>query len=507
MPTPTQNKKAEENYLRLLDQALAQNTLNPFESEADKQARIKRALGDFNFFCRTYFPHLCPYDCAPFHIEAANYIKAHKHCRELKAMGRGLAKSMTYTTLLPLWLWANGELKMMLCVSINNDKAAELMQPMRAELEGNALLINDFGAQHNAGAWADDHFVTKNDCAFFALGAGQSPRGVRHRQYRVDYLVFDDCDTKPVSRNPKRLQQFVNWCLEDALGTCSPRGSRVVFVNNIFAKDTILTTLRDKRNDKGKWRFTQVNATDNEGNPTWDYEGAKAYYQLQRETMGILSFESEYNNRPYSEGSVFTDEMIRWRPLPPLKSFTRIIAHWDVAYSDSSKADYNAVRVWGLHGGLFYLIDCFVKQAKMTEAIKWCYGFQEQMLAQNIRCAFYYEAQFWDDALKMTMEQTAQQFPTINLRFIKNDRPKQHKYDRILEMHPLFQEGKIIYNKEKEANEYFLEGLEQLKGIEPGYKSHDDAPDSDAAAITLLMPYNKKQQKSYKVVRKPNRKH
>jgi hypothetical protein len=32
-------------------------------------------------------------------------------------------------------------------------------------------------------------------------------------------------------------------------------------------------------------------------------------------------------------------------------------------------------------------------------------------------------------------------------------------------------------------------GIQQLKGIEPGYKTHDDSPDADEQAITKLSTY------------------
>ena len=34
-----------------------------------------------------------------------------------------------------------------------------------------------YGDQLGSGNWQDGNFVTANDCAFFALGVGQSPRG------------------------------------------------------------------------------------------------------------------------------------------------------------------------------------------------------------------------------------------------------------------------------------------------------------------------------------------
>ena len=46
--------------------------------------------------------------------------------------------------------------------------------------------------------------------------------------------------------------------------------------------------------------------------------------------------------------------------------------------------------------------------------------------------------------------------------------------------------------------------IAQLKGIEPGYKSHDDAPDAEAMGIEYLSRFRQKE-RSKPVVGKPPR--
>ncbi len=504
--TPAQIKAAEKQYLKRLEEARAQHTLNPYETVAAREVRIARAKVDFNYFVRTYFPRLAHHDCAPFHIEDAISVLQNKHCRYLKAQGRGTGKSMIWSTLLPLWLWINEEIKVMVIASQKQEKAEELLQPIKAQFEGNLLLIQDFSAQKTDTEWTAKKIVTANGCVFFAASIGADPRGLRHLENRIDYIVGDDMDTKEVCRNPKRLRQAVNWFMEDLVPTTSPRGSRVIVVNNIFAKKTILTTIRDEYNDSGVWKYSQVNATDEMGNPTWDFPGAREYYDLQRQTMGVLSFESEYNNRPYSQGAVFTDDMILWAEIPPLSAFDRILSTWDVAYSSKPTADFNAVRIWGLYQKKFYLIDCFVKQATMKEAIKWM--FDKKIEMQNeYRVPFYFESQFWNEALQMVFDEVAKDFPPGTLRLIKMDSAKGNKLDRIMELHPLYQQKRIYYNRAHQANGYFAEGIDQLKGIEPGYKSHDDAPDTDAAAIEMLAKHANTGTAKHIAIRKKNRKY
>jgi hypothetical protein len=326
------DKQAIERYRSLVTRISDTTALNPFESADEKQARIALGKIDYEFFAATYFPHYANCPCADFHIETANEIKADPFGKWLQAWGRGLAKSVHFTIIIPMWLWVNGQLKVMLLLGQNEGKADILLSDIQAEFEGNQLLINDFGAQKTAGNWEDGKFITQNDCAFFALGKGQDPRGIRHRQFRPDYIVGDDLDSKEECRNPRRLRQSVAYICEDVIPVSDIRGCRFILSNNIFAPHTILTEIRDTRED---CTYRQVNATDAAFNPVWHQKYTREYYADLCRQIGTLSFHSEYNNSPYSEGTHFTQELIDrcWAVMPPVESFEHIIGYWDVAYS------------------------------------------------------------------------------------------------------------------------------------------------------------------------------
>jgi hypothetical protein len=61
-------------------------------------------------------------------------------------------------------------------------------------------------------------------------------------------------------------------------------------------------------------------------------------------------------------------------------------------------------------------------------------------------------------------------------------RTKPNKYTRIVRMEPMYYEGHVFYNIDEIHNPDMIEGNNQVKGIEPGYKSPDDAPDADEGA-------------------------
>jgi len=481
MSISIRDKKAIENYKKLCKNIQSATDINIFESDSDKETRIESLKKDYEAFVEYYFPHYATSKCAPFHVKLAYRIRKNKHIKILLGWGRGLAKSTHVDLLIPLWLWANNDLKVMLLVGQNEKKGQKLLSDLQAEFESNQRLINDFGKQVRFGNWEEANFITNNDCAFFSLGMGQSPRGIRYKQFRPDYIAADDWDTKQMCKNPKRIREAANWACEDLIPCMDERGSRYIHVNNIFAPHTILTEIRDTREG---FEFSQQNATDALLNPLWIEKYTRDYYIMLQRQIGTLSFQAEFNNKPYIQGTIFKNEMIKWAECPRIDHFDHIIGFWDVAYSDAKTADFNAVKVWGIKNKHFFLIKAFVRQCKMAEAINFMFDFAEQ-LPKTVHLNWYFESQFWNDALMMVYNEISAKRKK-NIPLIKADRPKTNKFDRMLSMLPFYQQSRIFYNIKEKASGDIQVGIAQLLSIEPGSKEHDDSPDADEAAIAIL---------------------
>ncbi len=475
------DKKAIDEYRKLVKAIQSATNIDIFESDLDKQIRIATLKKDYEAFVEYYFPHYASSKCARFHVKLAYRIRKDKHIKLLLGWGRGLAKSTHIDLLIPLWLWVNDDLKVMLLIGQNEKKGQKLLSDLQAEFEANQRLINDYGKQVRTGNWEDGNFITNNDCAFFSLGIGQSPRGIRYKQYRPDYIAGDDWDTKQICKNPVRIREYANWACEDLIPCMDTRGSRYIHVNNIFAPHTILTEIRDTREG---FEFIQQDATDGDMNPYWAEKYTKEYYTKLQYQIGPLSFQSEFNNKPYVQGTIFKQEMITWEECPRIDHFDHIVAFWDVAYSDSKTADFNAVKIWGLKDKRFYLIKAFVRQCKMADAINWMFDYNEA-LPKSVHINWYFESQFWNDALMMVYNQV-QKERRKNISLIRAERPKIHKFDRMIAMLPFYQQSRISYNIKEKASGDMQVGIAQLLSIEPGSKEHDDSPDADEGALTLL---------------------
>lgn len=464
-----------------------ESTYNIFEneSESDKNKRLARLKKDVKYFVEYYLPHYATAESADFQLKLAKQVKIDRTCKIIVRWGRGLAKSVWADVVIPLWLWIQDDIHYMVIVGNNLDKAKILLSDLQAEFESNQRLIDDFGEQMKHGSWEDGYFRTENGFIAKALGMGQSPRGLRLQSQRPDYIVCDDLEDKDIARNPARQNQIVQWIEMDLLPTMDGGTRRYLHPNNNYAPRTIQEELRKKHSD---WTLNQVDAYDNVTyEPAWGAKYSKDYYKEIEKEIGVLAARAEYNNQPHIEGKIFTEKQIQWAKLPRIDLFRIIVGFWDVAYAGTETSDYNAVRVWGLYNNDFFYIDSFVQQSKMKAAIEWMADFQDQ-LPDNVIVHWRFEAQFWNDEVKRTIKDVETAM-NLNLNIVKTDTNRTKKYDRILSLQPMYQNGRIYYNQYKKNHNSTIIGLQQLYGIEPNYKTHDDAPDADVYAIDFLSKY------------------
>lgn len=479
--------KETQKAFRDRSKLIYESTYQKFVYETDKQKkkRLQRLKIDVKYFVEYYLPHYATAESADFQLKLAKQVKKGKTCKIIVRWGRGLAKSVWVDVIIPLWLWIQDDIHYMVIVGNNLDKAKILLSDLQAEFESNQRLINDFGNQMKYGNWEDGYFRTEDGFIAKALGMGQSPRGLRMQSQRPDYIACDDLEDKDIARNPKRQDQIVQWIEMDLLPTMDGPVRRYLHPNNNYAPRTIQEELRLKHPD---WTLNRVDAYDNNTyKPAWSAKYDDEYYKAVEHEIGVLAARAEYNNQPHIEGKIFTESQIQWAKLPRIDHFKIIVGFWDVAYAGHSTSDYNAVRVWGLYHNDYYYIDSFVQQSKMSAALEWMAEYQK-LLPDHIIIHWRFEAQFWNDEVERTIRETESKH-NILLNIVKVETNRTRKYDRILSLQPMYQNGRIYYNANKKNHNSTIIGLQQLYGIEPGYRTHDDAPDADVYAIDFLSRY------------------
>lgn len=470
-------------YRRKLEILRNSTGFNAHETSVEQAQRIAQAQADPVTFAETYLQHYTTSPCADFQRAAAMRILRTGDIRIVLRWARAHAKSVWADIIIPLWLWAKGEKMYVVLIGSSQDRARTLLSDIQAEFEANPRLIHDFGDQQMAGSWQDGEFTTRGGFTGVALGMGQSVRGLRKRALRPTYIVLDDCETRQLTKNPKRLDEMVRWVETDVLGTMDGPVQRLVIANNRFAPDMMQTRLLERHRD---WHLDEVKAYDPVSYmPAWPEKYTAEYWRDLERKNGTLAMRAEYLHEPHVEGSIFTDDLFNWGKPPRIDHFTAIVGHWDVAYAGTRTADYNAVRVWGLDKeGRYWLLATFCKQAKMAAAVRWMVDY-DRSLPDSAVVRWQYEAQFWNDELERTLADVCKA-ERHELLIRKAERSKANKYERMLTLHPYYQNGRVWYSERLKGDADSDVALAQLKGIEPGYNTHDDAPDADEQAIHVL---------------------
>lgn len=485
-----ENTKAAFKRWKILgDNINAMSTVNTSEDTAEKLARIRKAKSDFAFFVSYYFPHYCTDNAsgktippAKFHIQAAHKVLAHADFRAVFQWPRGHAKSTYMDIIIPMWLMIQDrrQLNVMVLVGKSEDNACTLLGDLQAELQFNNRYIYDFGSKYNAGDWQDGQFVTSDGIAFFALGRGQSPRGLRYRSNRPDYIVIDDLDDDELCRNEKRVSDLTNWVKEALFGCFGANGGRFIMVGNLIAKNSVLKNMMDTESVT----VSKVNITDSKGRPSWPELWTPEKIKERQQFMGFRSYQKEYMNNPIIEGSVFRKSDIIFGPTLRLSQYKAIVCYTDPSFKSSATADYKATALVGItEDGFYHILKVFAAQTSVSEMVKWHYIIHKLTRGVNVR--FMMEANFMQDLLldEFKKEGAAVGF---QIPIIGDKRQKGDKFARIEAMQPLWERGLVIISDKIQDEPGTIVLINQMLSFQKGSRAHDDAPDAVESAIWQL---------------------
>lgn len=490
MATKAEILKAQEKWKQHCETVQAATAVNISETAAQRLARIRRLRSDYAAFVDYYFPHWTvnpetgkATPCAQFHIDAANKILKNRNLKAGFMWHRGAAKSTNMDVFVPMWLMIqeHREINVMVLVGKSEDNAKTLLGDIQAELQYNQRYIADFGEQYNAGSWEEGEFVTRSEVAFFARGRGQSPRGLRYRSHRPDYVVIDDLDDDELVESPARVSKLFDWVRSALFGTLDGRRGRFFMVGNLIAKNSVLA----------KWceiktvHVTRVNIYDRAGRISWAAKWAHDEVKQLEAVAGYRAFQKEYMNNPIIEGAVFKNEWIRWGKRPAWSKFSEIVLYIDPSFRGSTKNDYKAAKLWGKVGTTLYHLRAFVRQCSVAEMVRWCYDLYEWARAQGIAVRWYMEANFMQDTILDEFRREGE-LRGYQLPITGDKRKKPDKFQRVEAISPLWERGFVIYDESQRDDPDMLAGIDQTLAFEKGMRGHDDAPDADEGAIWIL---------------------
>ena len=465
------------------------------ETAVEKERRIRRLQKDYAAFCEYYFPHFLQLrdkvtgevvrivHNAPFHNAAALKVKNTPNLKAVFKWPRGHAKSTHMDIFTPLWLMFQPKrlINFMVVVGKSEDSANRLLGDIQAELQYNKRIIADYGKQMSMGDWTEGEFTTKDGVHFLACGRGQSPRGLRKRESRPDYIVIDDLDDDELCRNPRRVREMTDWVKEALFGALDVGRGRFIMVGNLISKTSVLA---DICKTKGV-HVSEVKAVDGEGNPVWREKWTKEEARAYAEFVGYRAWEKEMMHNPIIEGTVFKQEWIKYAKHPAWRDFDELVLYIDPSWKSKKTNDTKAAKLWGKYKSQLWHLRAFVRKASVAELVRWCYDLYEWSLEKNIPIRFMMEASFMQDIIldDFTIEGNLRGY---QLPITGDKRKKPDKFQRVEAISPLWERGFVFYDLSQKEDPDMQAGIAQTLAFEKGMSGNDDAPDADEGAIWQL---------------------
>lgn len=210
------------------------------DEEVSEHQQILIALAkDRKLAHSVLFKHRHPLATPEFHGEMIDDFHSFDLQVVIEAF-RGGAKSTTgeeATTIRALFTdFANG-----LIVSSTQTRAAERLEAVKHELENNDTIVNLFGEQVG-DIWQAHKVVLLNGTCIQALGVGQAVRGIKHHEFRPDFIWIDDIEDEESVKTPEACFERLKWLYGTLLPVCAKNAvSRVT--GNRLSPDAVVSKL------------------------------------------------------------------------------------------------------------------------------------------------------------------------------------------------------------------------------------------------------------------------
>ena len=486
--TVISTNKARKMLTGFIKETLTPLNLEVGEIDEDivaKQERIELFRNNYSKFVDYYFPHYTRNKAdttGKFQIDMADYLKTNSRARHVIQWARGHAKTTHFCLMIPMWLMMQKKrsINTMVIVGKNEDNARKILQDLRDELETNKRFISDFGVQYNPRVLGTGEFTTRDGVFFKAIGRGQSPRGLKKRQNRPDYIVCDDVDDDELCESEDRVNKLFEWVLSALMGTMQMGRGRFIIVGNKISKNSIV----HKAEHNEGFTTTQVNALDENGNPSWHIY-TKEEIDKEIKIRGYKASQKEFFNNPLVQGTVFDIKWFKYIYPLQLSSYDSLVAYCDPSFKEGRTSDYKAVVLVGKTGVNLHVLDCFVRKCSIKMMVQYFYELDRLMSLNNAICSYYIESNFIQDLFLEDFKKEGENIG-YNIAIRGDYRKKPNKFQRIEAISPLFERGFIYFNQDKSNNKDFKRLKEQLLSFSKGSRAHDDAPDALEGAISIL---------------------
>ena len=478
------DRLALEQWNELVASIKESSDINTSDSVADIETRKKRLETDDDAWFKYYFAQYYTCEPAAFHKKATKRIMRNNRWYEVRAWSRELAKSAR-SMMEIIKLALTRKIRNVLLISNSADNAERLLLPFMANLEENQRIIQDYGAQKKPGSWETGEFTCQCGCSFRAIGAGQSPRRTRNKNFRPDFILIDEIDTDEECRNLERIKAKWKWLEEALIPTMSVSGNyRILFNGNIIAADCCITRAIAKAEElkvKGIGHVDIINIRDKNGHSTWPEKNSEEDIDLFLSLVSASAAQKEFFNNPVAEGEVFKE--IAYGKVPALSKFKFLVIYGDPAPGENKtkKSSTKTVCLLGKINSRLYVIKAFLDRGLNAEFIDWYVKLLEFVGGRTSVYCYMENNKLQDPFFQQVFQPLVRKVRrerNISLYIRGDEDKKTDKATRIeANLEPMNREGNLILNEAEKDNPHMKRMEDQFKLFNLQLTFPADGPD------------------------------
>jgi len=268
------------------------------------------------WFALLYLPHHFTDSIAPFHLEMFHLLQQNKYNFVAIMAFRESGKSTILNLVNALWsiLGKPGK-KFVVIISKTQEQTKNHFLNIRAELEKNELLREDFGpfAENDNDLKRLSLELEYHEAKIMAMTREQSIRGLKFGIHRPDLIIGDDLeDTSSVSEQKESEAFYARF--ESEIIPAGSANTRIVILGNLLSENSFMMKLReDIMKKKVPGIFRAYPLLDDYGNNLWTGKFPDSTINQMRSKLSDEAWAKEYllslNDRGYYSESDTSEEL------------------------------------------------------------------------------------------------------------------------------------------------------------------------------------------------------
>ena len=354
------------------------NSVDVFKDDSpeSKEIRLAKAEKDKVYFAKTYFPHYCEDEFADIHKEMFDLSDT---CMTpvVIAGARELAKStvISFFDEMHKTCFKKNKFTIFIC-DTQETAASEFLLPIKAELEENPRLLNDFGEQKTSLNKMDD-FVTRSGKRFLALGPKMGAKGKKHKSSRPDRIIIEDFENQNSPKKKSILKRRLKFILTDLMKSVNSKKWQVIFIGNYFSKKTIIHMLLTE--DKYKYWIRKIYPalieTNGKLKSAWESRLPLKQLLIEQEEDSS-TFRTERLQKPDDEEAVIKEEWIQYYEYDEISKLDLcllpIVTYKDPSALKGEEHCFKAIIVLAVDKAtaIYYVVHAWIRRTSKWKAAR-----------------------------------------------------------------------------------------------------------------------------------------